>query len=108
VKRIRNVKNYKKPILFFPNIKTKNIVAYYLDHSNNCGYTKCGALNKEIDIRHNGEVVICADFPDYVIGNLNQETIQQIWRGEKLKKFRENINNKGLFSICNRCCGLFR
>jgi len=108
VKRIRNVKNYKKPILFFPNIKTKDVTAYYLDHSNNCGYTKCGALNKEIDIRHNGEVVICADFPDYVIGNLNQETIQQIWRGEKLKKFRENINNKGLFSICNRCCGLFR
>lgn len=108
IKRIRKAKNYKKPILFFPNIKTIEVINYYLDHSNNCGYKKCGALEKEIDIRHNGEVVVCADFPDYVIGNLNQESIEQIWQGKKLKKFRDNINNKGLLSICNRCCGIFR
>lgn len=108
IAKIRANKNYHKPILFFPDIKTKDVATYYLDHNNNLNYKKCGALEREIDIRHNGEVVICADFPDYIIGSVNQETIKEIWRGEKLKNFRDNIKNKGLFSICNRCCGLFR
>lgn len=108
IQKIRVNKEYKKPILFFPNIKTKDVANYYLDHSNSFGYKKCGALEREIDIRHNGDVVICADFPDYVIGNLNEESIKKIWQGEKLKEFHEDIKKNGLFSICNRCCGLFR
>lgn len=105
---IKNNKSYKKPILLFPNIKIKDLARYYHDHQHSFGYKKCGALKREIDIRHNGTVVICADFPDYIIGNLNQETIQQIWQGELLKKFRINLKEKGLLPICSRCCGLFR
>jgi len=108
VGRIRKNKNYKKPILFFPNIKTQDVVKYYLNHENNLGYKKCSALEREIDIRHNGDVVICADYPDYVIGNVNKESIQEIWQGEKLEKFRNDIEEKGLLPICSRCCGLFR
>lgn len=108
IKKIRANKNYHKPILFFPNLKNQDIAAYYLDHKNNFAYQRCAALDREIDIRHNGEVVICADYPDYVIGDLNQASIVQIWHGEKLAAFKKNIQEKGLLTICSRCCGLFR
>ncbi|MBU4360246.1 radical SAM protein [Patescibacteria group bacterium] len=107
IKDIRCNKKYKKPILIFPNLKTKDIAKYYQNHQELFNYKKCSAVNREIDIRHNGDVVVCADYPDYVIGNLNTQSIQEIWRGEKLKKFRKSIQKK-LLPICPRCCGLFR
>ena len=107
IKKIRKNKLYKKPILIFPNLKTKNIAKYYQNHQELFNYKKCGAVNREIDIRHNGDVVICADYPDYIIGNLNSQTIKQIWQGKKLKLFRDSINKK-LLPICSRCCGIFR
>lgn len=107
IKNIKSNKNYKKPVLFFPNLKTKDISKYYQNHQELFNYKKCGAINREIDIRHNGDVVICADYPDYIIGNLNSQTILQVWEGERLKEFRKSVKKK-LLPICSRCCGLFR
>lgn len=108
VELIRQSKKYKKPILFFPNLKTTQVSGYFENHSDRLGYDKCGALEREIDIRHNGEVVICADYPDYVVGDVNLNSIREIWQGEKLNKFKNNIKSKGLLPVCSRCCALFR
>ncbi len=106
---IKNIKNkkFKKPILIFPNLKISEIAKYYQDHQKLFKHKQCGAIDREIDIRHNGDIVICADYPDYTIGNLNSQNIKQIWQGEKIKKFRASVNKK-LLPICSRCCGLFR
>jgi len=105
---IKNSKHYKKPILLFPNIKPKQIAPYFANYNDLLNYSKCWTLYRGLDIRPNGDVVVCADFPDYTLGNINNQSIRQIWQGNKIKLFRASITRNGLLPICNRCCGMFR
>lgn len=101
-------KMHTKPVLFFPDLTMSNINDYYTNHSKTFGHKSCLAVNREIHILANGDTSICLDWPDVIIGNIKTETIKQIWHGKKLHYFRENLKKNGLFSVCNRCCALFR
>jgi radical SAM protein with 4Fe4S-binding SPASM domain len=107
IQRIR-VRRYKKPILFFPNLSEEMIERYYANPADGLGRTRCKALYREINIRPNGEVVICGDFPDVVVGNVYAQTVKEIWAGERINQFREYVEQRGGMPICNRCCGLFK
>jgi radical SAM protein with 4Fe4S-binding SPASM domain len=54
------------------------------------------------DIQPNGDVNFCVDFPDYIIGNIRYNSLQQIWNGGKADKFRNYLEKKSL-PICFRC-----
>jgi len=108
LERVTNNRRYKKPILLFPDIKLTQVTPYFANHADLLGHSKCWTLYRGLDIRPNGDVVICADFPDYILGNIHEESIQRIWSGGKAKAFRESIAKNGLLPICSRCCGLFR
>lgn len=108
IRRIREKGNYRKPVLLFPAIATSAVRSYFTKYEDRFGYTKCWALYRELDIRHNGDVVVCADFPDLVVGSVLRQKVQEIWQGETLNDFRRSVVERGLLSICNRCCGLFR
>ncbi len=106
--RIRGSGSLRKPVLFFPDISPEKVPEYYASHSSLFGRKKCNAVNRELDIRTNGDVVVCADYPDYVVGNVYSQTIKEIWKGERLSRFRKSLAEKGLLPVCSRCCGLFR
>ncbi|MDP3096779.1 MAG: radical SAM protein [Syntrophales bacterium] len=108
IRRIREKGRYGKPILLFPDIETDAIHSYYTQYENRLGQTKCWALYRELDIRHNGDVVVCADFPDLVVGTVLRQKLEEIWQGEILNDLRRSIAERGPLSICNRCCGFFR
>ncbi|MFH1190823.1 MAG: radical SAM protein [Candidatus Omnitrophota bacterium] len=54
------------------------------------------------DIQPNGDVNFCVDFPDYVIGNVRNSSLEEIWNSKKANKFREYLEKKPL-PICFRC-----
>jgi radical SAM protein with 4Fe4S-binding SPASM domain len=66
------------------------------------GTFKCMNVEKFIDIQPNGNVNFCTDFPDAVIGNALENSIREIWNGEKAKKFRDYRREK-LLPVCIRC-----
>ncbi len=107
IQRIRKSR-FKKPVLFFPDLKDNMIERYYADHSDPMNRKGCRAVYREVNIRPNGNIVICPDYPDIVIGNVHHQQITEIWTGEKCRKFRSDLKTNGLFSICTRCCGYFR
>jgi radical SAM protein with 4Fe4S-binding SPASM domain len=107
IRRIRNGK-YKKPILFFPDLADEEIKRYYSNHGDTLGRKGCRSLLNEMQIMPNGDVVICVDFPDIVVGNVWEQSLSAVWNGEKLRFFRKYVKEKGLFSICSRCCGFFK
>jgi radical SAM protein with 4Fe4S-binding SPASM domain len=99
--------SYRKPILFFPSLRMDFVEKYYTHHEDPLGRRECWAIHHGVHIRPNGDVVVCGDYPDIVVGNVYEKTIKAIWKGEKLMDFRRYVNEKGLFSICTRCCGFF-
>jgi len=57
----------------------------------------------------NGDVVLCCDDWNHstVLGNLKKQTIEEIWKGEKLRKIRE-AHVKGEFYKVPLCSAVIK
>ncbi len=95
------------PVFFIPALRPEEVEEYYLRPSSFMGRKKCSSPWSNLEIRPNGDATFCPDFPDYIVGNIVEEPFEKIWNGEKAKKFRRLLVEKGLFPLCSRCCGLY-
>jgi radical SAM protein with 4Fe4S-binding SPASM domain len=66
----------------------------------------CALIWKKMVVDWNGDVVLCCDDWNHstVLGNLKKQTIEEIWKGEKLRKIRE-AHVKGEFGKIPLCSG---
>ena len=62
----------------------------------------CTNVEKLIDIQPRGEANFCVDFPDYVIGNVKEATIAEVWNSDRANRFRE-YRRKQPLAVCYRC-----
>jgi radical SAM protein with 4Fe4S-binding SPASM domain len=67
----------------------------------------CALIWMKMIVDWNGDVVLCCDDWNHssVLGNLNKQTIEDIWNGKKLREIRE-AHTKGEFykiPICSGC-----
>jgi radical SAM protein with 4Fe4S-binding SPASM domain len=105
VKRIKS-RRWSFPYLFAPELKYEDIPCYYREHANLFGYGKCVAPWTTIEIMPNGDVATCRDYPDYVVGNIKENGILDIWNNERYRRFRAVLKEEKLLPICTRCCQL--
>ena len=106
MKTIFNEKG-KCPPIMMPSITTDDELAtYYSEHNATFGYNQCVSIFMTVEVNSNGNVSLCRDYNDYVIGNIGKESIKDIWNNEKARKFRGSLNKEGLMPVCRRCCGL--
>jgi len=84
----------------------QDVLSYYDDHKAVFGYDQCVSIFMTMEIDSNGDVSLCRDYHDYVIGNIVQDRLDDIWNGEKARKFRSSIEKDGIMPVCRRCCGL--
>jgi len=75
---------------------------WFTDPLTPVGSTECANVESLIDIQPNGDADFCVDFPDYVIGNVKTDTIEDIWNGKRAEHFRKYRRNKPL-PVCSRC-----
>ncbi len=59
-------------------------------------------------IKPNGDVVPCPDYyiPEYVIGNLKENNLSELWNSQRFIFFRKKLKECGIFPGCRRCCAL--
>lgn len=107
LQRIQSRK-WKFGYLFIPDLKRdEQIVEYYKNPGKFFGYGPCISPWFVTEVMPNGDVAPCRDYPDYITGNLMEQSIFEIWNGERYRKFRQTLkDNGGTFPICARCCGL--
>jgi radical SAM protein with 4Fe4S-binding SPASM domain len=104
--RARAGKNGLSPVAFLPNLPDEDFPLYYRDHTEKFGYDQCISIFSTMEINNNGDVSLCRDYNDYVIGNIASQSLDEIWEGEPARKFRQSIATDGLMPVCRRCCGL--
>lgn len=65
----------------------------------------CGRPGKDFTVRANGDVSVCCwDFNrDMSLGNLNEQSFEEIYNGEKLRKIVEMHKNKSFWECDNLC-----
>ncbi len=80
--------------------------SYYTDHSNRFGFDRCVSIYSVVEINSNGDMSPCRDYHDYVVGNVKENTITELWNSESYRIFRKSLSEEGLMPVCTRCCGL--
>jgi radical SAM protein with 4Fe4S-binding SPASM domain len=67
----------------------------------------CSLIWQKMVVDWNGDVVLCCDDWNHstVLGNLKKESIEEIWKGEKLRKIREAHVKREFFKVpmCAGC-----
>jgi radical SAM protein with 4Fe4S-binding SPASM domain len=94
----------KYPIITVPAIRPQLIQEYYsIPDRPLQGY--CPVPWSQVNIRYNGDVHFCADYPDYVIGNITQDDFFTIFNSDRANRFREELKKTecGIFPGCLRC-----
>lgn len=75
---------------------------WFSDHLTPVGSAHCSNVERQVDIQPNGDVNFCTDFPDYIIGNVKESTIKELWDSERAARFRE-YRRKNRLPVCFRC-----
>jgi radical SAM protein with 4Fe4S-binding SPASM domain len=94
------------PMIWPPLETAEQVRTYYTDHNATFGYDQCVSISMTMEINANGDASLCRDYNDYVIGNIKESSVNDIWFGEKARKFRSSIATDGIMPVCRRCCGL--
>jgi radical SAM protein with 4Fe4S-binding SPASM domain len=103
---ITNRKN-RIPISFVPYLTRKQIWLYYQEPSNSLNYNRCLVPWCTVAILPNGDLTPCSDRPDFIVGNLREKGIIELWYSSRYHLFRKVLKEKGLLPLCYRCCELF-
>ena len=67
------------------------------------GIKRCQICTTLQVVAPNGDVLPCPFFPDYVLGNLFQDSISKIWGNKKHRTFVK-AQRGGKINICGKCC----
>lgn len=76
--------------------------AWFRDCVTPVGRQYCTNPWRLIDIQPNGDANFCVDFPDYIIGNVKEHTIKELWNNERAARFRA-VRMDQPFPVCLRC-----
>jgi sulfatase maturation enzyme AslB (radical SAM superfamily) len=103
IEQVQTIKSqkHKTKILFVPELSAEEIRTYYLHPEELFGFKKCISPWFELNVMPNGDTVTCRDFPDFVTGNINNSTIEEIYNNESNRKFRRALRSceNGVFPI---------
>ena len=99
----------KGTLLLPPTFSVENLDAYLKAEWSQMTdlYRGCVVPWSSADVTASGDVAPCHVFYDFVVGNLNENSLEDIWNGENYRKFRDYMKSHGLMSICPGCCILF-
>lgn len=92
---------------FVPNLKLWQLKHYYQDYSFTSGYNRCFVPWFMMNVLLNGDLTACANYPDYKIGNLAENSAQELWNCENMVAFRTELSINHRLPICTRCSCLY-
>lgn len=112
--QLQKIKTFKakniKKIYFKPNMFDKdNLYSYFDKKAKPMGLNNmCSTPYSQLAINTSGNVywhMRC--FNDYILGNINNNSLGEIWENEKSLHFRKEFEKNDLcFPACTRCCGI--
>jgi len=92
------------PIITVPVTGARQIDRYYNELETPVrDHCICPWVHTDID--YNGDVHFCVDYPEYILGNIKEESFFSIYNNEKAVFFRQTLkkNPDGIFPGCTRC-----
>ncbi len=106
-KEVQNT--YDQPgVHYLPNIYSKKeLEIYFTKHNQFIGRDYCRAPWETLMVTPSGDVLPESRCFHIKMGNIYEQTLKEIWYGEKYKKLRAFFHKHKSFPVCTRCCAIF-
>jgi radical SAM protein with 4Fe4S-binding SPASM domain len=106
LKRI-NSRTWKTRIRYQPGLEFDEIEGFVRGKSMTarCA-TTCMVLKTRVDVTPTGNVSACKFFSEFSVGNLNEQSLSEIWQSETYGKIRGTLGQK-LSPACSKCNVLY-
>lgn len=104
--RIKKNKFNTRPV-FCPDLHVWQIQEYYNNVNYSASYHKCYAPWFMMNVLEDGSIVSCANHPDFIYGNIKNNSLDSVWNGEDASEFRTRLVLDKIFPICTRCNCLY-
>lgn len=92
------------PVKFLPEIDGDDVRTYYTEPSAPVKSGRCVAPWLNVRIMPDGEVIPCLDVK---VGNVRHASLDDLWNGDAMRRFRRMVQTRKIMPGCTRCCKLF-
>lgn len=93
-------------VKFQPNLSDEEILPFLNDESNMQDHYRCYSVADRMEVLPSGEVTSCKHFSEFSVGNLKENSVQEIWKNEKFQNIRKTIQSE-LMPACSKCNNLY-
>ena len=69
--------------------------------------SKCLAVSNRLEVHADGNVSSCKFFPEFVVGNLYQTGVAELWQSESFREIRKILSANGMMPVCSKCILLY-
>jgi len=69
--------------------------------------SKCLAVSNRMEVHADGNVSSCKFFPEFVVGNLYETEMTELWQSEAFRKVRSILSTNGMMPVCSKCILLY-
>ncbi len=102
-----SARSWKMRIRIQPALETDEVEDFVLGSSRPGQRRRsCFSISNRMDVLADGTVSACKLFPEFHVGNLNDQGVVELWQSERFGRFRELISG-GLMPICSKCILLY-
>ncbi|ONI77173.1 radical SAM protein [Actinosynnema sp. ALI-1.44] len=68
---------------------------------------KCLAVSNRMEVHADGAVSSCKFFPEFVVGNLYDTPVEDLWQSAEFREIREILSANGMMPVCSKCILLY-
>lgn len=69
--------------------------------------SRCLAVSNRLEVHADGNVSSCKFFPEFVVGNLYETNVSQLWQSPAFRKVRRILATNGMMPVCSKCILLY-
>lgn len=99
-------RKWRMQVKFQPNLSVDKIEKFVMDEEEREKCYRCFSVVDRMEVLPDGSVSSCKHFPEFVVGNLREKSVQEIWKGEEYNRVRQ-IVSCGLMPACTKCNNLY-
>lgn len=92
-------------VKFQPELNDDEILCFLKDELEVKPY-RCYSIADRLEILPDGSVSTCKHFPEMIVGNLNEDSVQTIWHSSRYYDVRKAVQNE-LMPVCTKCNNLY-
>jgi radical SAM protein with 4Fe4S-binding SPASM domain len=69
--------------------------------------SKCLAVSNRLEVHADGNVSSCKFFPEFVVGNLYDSEVAELWQSDSFREVRTILSANGMMPVCSKCILLY-